>query len=192
MKKGLKSVFIAAICLTGIALSQSCNKLPIGKDVSWTGADVTITVPIVPDTLSHSNVGGGSFKYNLDSMIKAQTGSNTLGVSNISKVTLNSCQLTILNPDQSNNFANFESCYLNVSTSNNSTPVEAASITNNPDQYAETLSLPVSNNIDLKSYLSSGNNTVTVSYSLGGKLRRATNKMVNINIHASYTIHVGN
>ncbi len=191
MRKLFKSFAFTTAILSTMFLTQSCSKGSLGQDVTWKGNDVTASVPIVPDTTLHSSMSSGTFTYNLDSMIKAET-KNAFNITNIGKVTLKSCTVTIMNPDSANNFANFQQCNLSFYSNKNATPANIASISNNPDVYATVLNIPVDNTVDLKSYLYSSTSTTatTVNYVWGGKLRRATTKSLTIMVHVEYTIHV--
>jgi hypothetical protein len=189
MKKAIKLFILIALAGWTGTVFQSCNKIKIGQDVTWDGNDVTITVPAVNDVQQHNEFGTGTFTYNIDSFIKAKT-INKFGLSDISKLTLNKCQLTIINPDSANNFANFEQCNAVFSTTQNLVLAQIANITNNPDTYAGTLDIPVDKTIDLKSYFGTGTNTI--DYAVGGKLRRPTTKELTIKVHIGYNIHVGN
>jgi hypothetical protein len=196
MKKKLFPAVIFAVFLIATLPFQSCQKLTnqlVSQDVSWSGIDAVVNVPAVKDTLLHGNMGTSTFTFNLDSMIKSKTG-GAFSASSISKVTLNKCVLTIQNPDQANNFANFQLCDVFFNSDKNPTTAHMGTIPNNPDVYAESLNVPVDNTIDLKSYLysptSSSTNT-TFNYIYGGKLRRPTTKALTMNVHIEYTIHVG-
>jgi hypothetical protein len=182
------------ICLAIAAMSvmyTSCSKIDAlisSALVSWTSTTVSFDVPVIADTTNESAIGTGSYTYNLDSLIKAQT-SNQFGLKNVSHFYLTSCTLTILNPDAANNFANFQSASGTISTSANATPATIGNVTNNPDTYAATLSVPVNTTTDLKSYVSPSG-TTTFSYSITGKARRATNKVLNATVHVEYSIGV--
>lgn len=178
-----------ALCLFAFS---SCNKvtsvLATATAIDWDGVDVTITVPPQSDTTVPTSVGTGTFTYNLDSMIKAET-SNALKLSNIDSFEITSCTITVTNPDANNNFANFEQAKLLFSTSYNTTQVNMGEIDNNPDAYATTLSLPVNSSVNLTTYISPIGNT-TFNYSLTAKLRRATTTTLTFNMHVGYHIHV--
>ena len=181
---------LAAACC-GLMFS-SCSKVTAvvakATGISWSGMDMTVTVPVVTDTSAHPSIANGAFTYNLDSLIKSQT-SNLLGLANIDTFEITSCTLTIQNPDANDNFANFEMANLSFSTNYNATALPPiAEIGNNPNTYATTLNVPV-NIINLKSYVSPVGAT-TFSYAMGGKLRTSTTDSLTVNIHLGYYIHV--
>lgn len=183
-------LYVLAVVLSGVAFS-SCNKvakvLATATDVSWS-TDVTINVDPQSDTTVSASVGNGSFTYNLDSLLKNKT-SNAMGLSNIDTFRITACSVTIQNPNADNNFANFESASLNFSTNYNTTNTNMGGITNNPNSYAETLTLPVNSSVNLKTYIAPLGST-TFMYSLTGKLRKATTASLTLNVHLDYDIHV--
>jgi len=188
MKKNvIVCLALAAMCI----LYTSCSKVDalIGAaTVSWTSTDVAFDIPVVSSTTDTSAIGSGTYSYNLDSLIKAQT-SNQLVLNNISHFYLTSCTLTILNPDSTNNFANFQSASGTLSSSADATPANIGTITNNPDTYAATLSVPVNTTTDLKNYVSPSG-TTTFNYMLSGKARRVTTKILHATVHIEYSIGV--
>jgi len=191
MKKVFSSFIIMAICGAFAFFSQSCSKIIPAQDVSWSGIDDTLMVPIVSDTMLHLGIGTGSFRYNIDSLIRNKT-SNALSASNIQKVTVTSVKLTIVNPDNTNNFANFKYSALYFNSSVNNVSVLTAYVQNNPNVYSDTLNLPVGSSVDLKSYLysSSSSGPVTINYAFGGQLRSPTTKILTVAAHVTYDIKV--
>jgi hypothetical protein len=183
-------VFSVLIALTGIMYS-SCSKIAAlirAQAISFTATDLSFNVPVITSTTANTSIGSGTFTYNIDSLIRAQT-VNQFGLANIDTVTLTSCTLTIQNPDADNNFANFESASGSFSTSADANVANMGSITNNPDTYAATLSVPVNSGVNLKSYVSPSGLT-SFSYSVMGQARRATTKPLTVTMHVTYNIHV--
>ena len=76
MKKNLILFTIVAV-FTGM-MYASCNKIAAlinAAAISWSGVDLNFNVPIITDTTLNTSFGSGSFTYNLDSFIRAQTSS---------------------------------------------------------------------------------------------------------------------
>jgi len=191
MKNKLFLYTMLVVCSS--IMYSSCTKvqsLVKAATISWSGVNVTFEVPVVTDVSATTAIGTGSFTYNLDSMIKAQT-ANQLGLANIDEFMLSSCVLTIdpADVDAANNFANFESADATLSTNINSTPATIGSVTNNPDTYAETLNIPVDKTTNLKSFISPLGNT-TFNYIVHAKGRRVTTKVLHVTAEIGYTIHV--
>ena len=174
-----------AIIATTILTLQSCSKVAklLQYDIPLQSGSVTITIPATSDT-SAAIFGSGANSINVDSVIKANTG-NVLGVSNITSVKLTSATLTLQNSTDSNNFANFKSCYGSVSSNSNTTPY-VLNIANNPDVTSNTLNLPVDANAELKGYLSG----TQFNYAAGGVLRRPTTISLTCTIQFNFTMHV--
>jgi hypothetical protein len=190
MKKALLSTF----SVLGIAATlgfQSCDKIKEAipsQDVSFDGASADIIIPPVSDTTAQGSIAETSFKYNLDSLIKAQT-SGALGFSNIQSIKVNSISITLNDADQANNFANFSYAGLSFNTdASNYDVYNLGYIANNPDAYSATLTPPVLDaNQDLKKYF--GANT-TLRYLFVAKLRRKTTKALHGRAQVKYTITV--
>ena len=187
-----KNLFLSAtILLFGLALN-SCSKVAqqIAQSIGWTGIDVTISVPpsTTVDTGSYATVGTGTFTYNLDSFVKANTG-GTLGLKNVDQFKFKSCTLTILNPDAANNFANFKQAKASFYTSNNTVPTLLGEITDNPNTYASTLTLPVNTTTNLRPYLPT-TGPVTIMYDISGALRAVRTVTLQVQVHIEYDIHV--
>lgn len=189
MKKNLLFPALAIVC--GSFMFTSCDKaissLIQPQSINWSGMDVTVTLPPTSDTTLQNVISSNSFTYDLDSFIKSKT-SNQLGLANVDEFKISSCTLTIQNPDASNNFQNFEQASGSFYTSANTTPLTVGQITNNPNTYATSLSLPVTSD-NLKPYLANSGAT-TISYAVGGKLRTPTTQTLTVNVHMEYTIHV--
>jgi hypothetical protein len=178
---------VLAIGLFALAFS-SCNKIAAAfPAIAWSGTDVTFTVAPVSDTSLNTSIGTGTFSYDLDSLVKAQT-KGAFSLSSISSFKFTSCVLTIQNPDPANNFQNFESAALSFSTNANTTPVTIGEVTNNPNTYAATLTLPVNSSVNVKNYLPSSGPMVA-NYSLKGKLRIPTTTTLTIKVHVEYAIN---
>lgn len=191
-KNLLLSVF--AVAALGLSLT-SCNpsdknstSVTPGKDITWSGVDVTITIPPVTDLNQHDVIGTGTFTYDLDSFLRKKTG-DLFGMKNIDKFTFSSCKLTITNPDAANNFQNFENAKASFFTSVNTTVANMCEIANNPNTYAAELNLPISNTDNIRTYLPDSG-PVTVTYNLGGKMRAVTNTTLTVTAHIEYNIHV--
>ncbi len=187
MKKQIKflATTLAFTCATMLSMN-SCTKL--GKnlqyDLDMQTASVDVIIPAYGDT-TISVSGSQTVFFNIDSFIKANT-ANLMGVVNIKSAKIKSCVLTLVDPTPAINFANFKSCSGYFYTSADNTPF-GVSIPSNPDVYAASLALPVDTAAELKGYLSNGNQ---FTYSLGGKLRRATNKEVHCTATFTFKVHV--
>ncbi len=179
--KAIRSLVLVAI--VGImSMLQSCNKALQNLHFNLGMQTQTVTVTIPPAS-GNVAIGPITSSYNVDSFIRASTGQQ-LGIANISSVKLASCVITINNSSLANNFANFQSCDASIFTNTNSTPI-TMSIANNPDASANTLSLPVDGNQELKSYIGT-----QFTYNFSGTLRRPTTDTLNCTITVNYNLIV--
>lgn len=181
-KVNLFYISVIAIAVTAL---QSCTK--VGKNLYFklpmqTGS-VSLTIPPTPMTVGTATFGPATNSYNVDSFIKAQTGT-LLGVQNITSVKIVSCVLTVNNPDAANNLQNFQSGYADFSSNTNSTPYRI-NIPSIPDVFSTSINLPVDTSAELSSYL--GNE---FNYSVGGNMRRATTIPLNCTLQFTFNVIV--
>lgn len=190
MKQALQITFGIAILAASL---QSCDKVKSAiktPDVTFTGASADIIIPATSDTTASGTIGSGSVKYNIDSMIKAQTG-GVVTYKSISSVKITKVYLTLNDADANNNFGNFQvaGASFNTDAKNGALqPYDVAYIENNPATFANTLDLPLlSKDTNLKDYFAS-NSTVNFAYILTGKLRHATKKDLHCHVEVTYDI----
>jgi len=181
----LKATIVAAVFGLGVFALQSCSKLTnlLHFNLSMQTESVNFTIPLVTDTSGTFTVGQNTNAYNVDSFIRASTG-NQLGEANITSVQLSSVVLVLNNATTSSNFQDFESCTASFYSNTNTTPY-VLSISDNPDVYASSLSLPVDTSVNLASYL--GNQ---FTYSFTGKLRHATTAPLNCTVTFTFSVKV--
>ena len=148
----------------------SCKKLisKLFPSFDTTVSNIEIAVPPIPFSNISGSVGLQTIYYNLDSTIKANTG-GVFGASDVTSITLKSIIITLQNGDPGNNFANFESLGVDLSSNSNGTPVTIATATI-PDATSYNLSMDVSSNTNILSYFQ-GNQ---ITYDVFGRVRRAT------------------
>lgn len=183
------AIGFCSLALTSCDLDKSkTTATPWTKEITWTGADVTIEVPAVSDLAAHAVMGTGSFTYDLDSFLRKQTG-DFVGLANIDEMRFSSCKITVNNPDATNNLQNFEMAQASFNSNANATLVTFCQINDNPNNYATELNLPITNTENMKSYFPSSG-PVTINYNLGGKLRNATTKTLSLTAHIEYKIHL--
>ena len=146
-------------------------------------ADVDFTINIVTTTDTKIEIGLLSQKLNLDSIIKKET-DNAFSLDDITSINMEEAKITILNPDATNNFANFQEGWIEFNTNVNTTPILVATGLN-PDVYAETWLLPVDKSINLKEYLKG----TFLAYVVSAKARRVTTKPLNCNLAIKFKVN---
>ncbi len=188
MKK--KLVIFSAIFAASCFSFTSCNKVASvinAITVDWTTTDVDFTIPLVTDVTAQHSIGGGSYSYNLDSLIKAKS-ANQLALANIDEVHLTKCVVTLHNSDATNNIANFESASATFSTSNKTDVADIGSVSI-PDVQASSIEIPVNSSVNLRPYVAASG-TTTFNYNVNGKARRVTTHELTATVHVEYSIHV--
>jgi hypothetical protein len=185
MKKALLTSALIAACALAL---NSCDKVKTSTPltINWDGIDVTVTVPAVSDTTPQTGLGTGTFSYDIDSLIKDKS-SNALSISNIDSIVINSCTITVLNPDAGNNGQNVKHAHVLFYTDTHPATVEIGNAIDNPDTYSDNIPCTVPKNV-LKDYFQAGDKP-TVHYRLDGQLRRPTTHPLDLKIHVTYTLH---
>ncbi len=185
MKKAhLTLITLVAIALGSITL-HSCTKLAklLNFNLGMQTETVNVTIPVTTGVNGVVTVGPATNRFNVDSFVMAQTG-NQLNASNITSVKLSSVVFTLNNANAFNNFQNFESCSASFSSNTNPTPY-TVEIANNPDVFANTLTLPVNGDAELKSYI--GNE---FNYTVSGKVRRGTTIPLDCTVSFTFSVKV--
>lgn len=183
MKNKLTAItMMAMVAILGLS---SCEKI---KDKLFTAfitnsADVEFTINIVTTTNAKTEIGLIKQTVNLDSIIKAETG-NAFSLDDITSINMEEAKVTILNPDATNNFANFEEGWLEFNTDINLTPILVATGLN-PDVYADSWMLPVDKSINLKDYLKGTH----LAYILQAKARRVTSKPLDCKLAIKFKVN---
>lgn len=183
MKRKINFIAILAVLAT-VGLT-SCNQV---KDKLFSAfitpsADVNFTIDVITNTSTLGDIGSMNTNLNLDSIIKAQT-DNTFSLNSITSINIEECKLTILNPDATNNIANFEEVKVSLKTNTNSTPVQLCTGLN-PDVYGDIWLLPVDKTVNLKDYL----NGTQLTYIIGAKARRVTTKKLDCKMTIKFKVN---
>ncbi|MCU7550543.1 hypothetical protein OCK74_15600 [Chitinophagaceae bacterium LB-8] len=162
-------MFLALVSVVSAIAFSSCEKIKekIFDSFSANGADYEFTIPIIANT-NEATLSTTTVNFNVDSAIKANT-KGFFGVGILKQINPEEVTLNLLNANDLNNLANFESFKVQVTTPSNSTPTVIASMTN-PDTYAATTKLTVDNSKDLLDLLKAS----SITYKVIGKARRIT------------------
>ena len=172
MKKNLitlSALFIILLSLSG------CKKIAAAIFGGFdTSVDYQISVPIIPVVSPFElPVGQYLYKFNLDSVVRAQT-AGIYHASDVKSIKAKQFNITITDADQLNNIANFQSVRVTIHSNTNSTPAELFAVTFQ-DTYASTFST-AGNNAELLSYLKG----TDITYTMYAKNRRITTKPLTI------------
>ncbi|MBC7553297.1 MAG: hypothetical protein H7257_04905 [Taibaiella sp.] len=186
MKNLAKISSVVAFSCLGLVTFNSCNKLgkKLQYDLDMQTASVELVIPPYSGTTLALS-GSQTENFNVDSFIKANT-ANLMGVSNITSAKIKSCELTLHDATTALNFANFQSCGGSFFTDGNPTPFEI-SIPDNPDAFADRLTLPVDTSAELRGYLT---NSSRFTYTLSGRLRRPATDSIHCTATFTFKVHV--
>lgn len=176
MKKILPTFVIAIGLVIGFG---ACNKV---REALFPAIDVNLpafqfSVPAIPVVLNNEAIlGSFTVPFNLDSIVRANTG-GAFGAGAVATVKVKQMVISVLNGDQNNNLANFESVRFTLASNTKTNAAELISITF-PDVYAVSTTATQNNSPELKDYLTG----TQLSYTLYGKARRTTSKALTFNI----------
>jgi hypothetical protein len=182
MKKWHVSVFVA---MFAIAASFGCKKI-LRKIFQGIDADVpvfSVVIPPLPYVLpTEASFGTFQQHFNLDSAVRANTG-DVYGANDISSVKVKQITFNLSNSDEENNISNFESAHLTFSSNTKPDTVTIASIIF-PDTATTSYTFTPTNSPELKPYLTGS----ILYYNAFGKLRRITNKALNMSIQVTLRV----
>lgn len=166
----------------------SCDKINEVKENLFKGFDVAlpgfnIQVPPIPlVTGNEISLGTYSFRYNLDSAVRANT-SGVFGAGAVSSVRIKKIVVALSNPDGLNNLSNFDYTSIRFSSASKA-PTDPPITITFPDVYTETHTQNISNSPDLKSFL----NGEEVLFNLSGKNKKITTKPLSLSVEVTVTV----
>ncbi|MCW3121628.1 MAG: hypothetical protein JWQ38_1120 [Flavipsychrobacter sp.] len=184
MKKQLFTSFLAFAI--AIFTMQSCTKKVEKKSYSlkMSTSSKSITIPATTYTTSGLSYGPSMVSYNVDSFIKAQTGTS-LGLNDIVNAKVLSIKFTIMDTSMANNLQNFENMAATLVTDKYTVPLTFAQNNISATDPAYTMSIPVDSNAEIKTYFGD-----IFSYSVTGKLRKITTADMHCKVEYVFRINV--
>lgn len=184
MKKTGLILSVAAIACSALMFS-ACDDLKskLFKAFTTNKFEMDFTIPVQSTIGTKGDVGSVVQNYNLDSLISAETG-GAFGLDDIKSVELKTIEVVILNPDATNNLANFEEGWCVFSSDQNMTPIGIATGLI-PDTYADSYVMTPVPGINLKDYMTGK----VYTYVMQSKLRRATTKALNCKLKVAFQIN---
>lgn len=180
-----KFSIIALVALLFTVGLTSCDQIKekIFNAFLANSADIDFTIDIISDTSKVGSIDSLSTNMDLDSIIRVQT-NNAFNLTSITSINLEECKMTILNPDATNNLANFEQGNLTFSTDSKSVPVQVCSGII-ADVYSDSWLMPVDKTINLKEYLIGHK----LSYNISAKARRVTTKKLDCKMSIKFKVN---
>lgn len=174
MKKLFLYLNLAAIATVGFA---SCEKL---EDVLFESFQAPISfdvnIPVVTNTTSEIALGETSIRFNLDSMIRVQTG-NVFGTDVVGNMQIKEIGLEVIEGNATSNLSNFAYVKMLIAA-NGSAPVEMGPF-NIPATATGSASFPVNNPFNIKSLFSGS----VVHFKVVGKARTATTQTMKVRVN---------
>jgi hypothetical protein len=174
------SFFVIVVLLTALASCKKSTKLVQSTDPlqmaqiffvippGQTNADTTITV-----------------YCNVDSIIRAA--SPSFNVTDMKSVKVSAATISLLNADNTDNFANFSTLNITIASTENTTPVIFAQGIGNTSLYADVFNFPSGPTVELKNYFDATLFTLTFNNTVSSPTFIALNAVATI----SFTIVVG-
>lgn len=175
--------FLIVSALIGSFFVSSCNKGKVNSSESTheiiTG-NLSFEIPALPTNGEYDSIIAFSFKTNMDSIIKGF--SSKYDFNSIRTVNLRSCMLTLTDKDNNNNFRNFHTVNIGISSKSNPIFYRIAAATDIVDTTAYFLNVPTLYNPNLASYFRND----SIAYRLYGNMRRPTTKALRCNATLTY------
>jgi hypothetical protein len=173
------------LLILATVLILSCNKLKELVSTNFNFNNDTAEF-VIPASSSTSYSKSETFRMNLDSLIKANNAE--LAISFMKTLTINSIDVTLVDPDSLNNLANISSCTVSFSSNVNPTQVQIGALSSNPDAYKSTMNIPVNTSIDVKEYAKTA---TSFNYTLAGTLRRPLVRDIKCRVKVNYKLTAG-
>lgn len=142
--------YILALSLL-LVIGTSCNKIIKALLQSFTfNAPITVSIPVMPVVGSTDTIWLPTFNFNVDSLIKGQTG-NSYDLNLVDDVQIEDMQLTLNNTDANNNISNFSAINILTQTKTGASWGNTQFVSNNtvPDVNASTLDMNMNSPISI-------------------------------------------
>ena len=167
--------FLMAVATT--TFFASCEKL---KDAVFEAFEAPysfdVNIPIVTNTSSEITLAETNVRFNLDSIIRANTG-NVFGANIIGDVRIKEVGFEVLEGNANTNLTNFAYVKMEVGASGG-TPTVMGPF-NIPSTATSSVSFPVGNSFNIKSLFSG----TTVNFKISGKATKATTQIMKVRVN---------
>jgi hypothetical protein len=169
------SIIFLSFSVILISCKKSASLVKVTVPIQM--AQVSFTIP-PSQTTTDTTV---TIYCNVDSIIRADNPS--FNGTNIKSVTALAVNIFLSNADNTDNFGNFSSAEMQISSTENAAAITFAQVTNNPAGYADVLNLPVTPSVELKDYFDATLFTFTFRSSLISPTFVALNATAAINFN---------
>lgn len=137
-----------------------------------------VTIPVITNTTAEQNMGQTQVRYNLDSVIRKNTG-DVFGADIVGAMYVKEIGIQLLDADANNDLGNFDYVKLSVS-SGSGTPVTMGPF-NVSSSATTNASFTVPGSVDILPFF----NGSTVNFSMSGKANTATTKTLRARVSAT-------
>lgn len=174
----MKKVFLltAVAAFSGLIFT-SCEKL---KDAIFQAFQIPygfeVTVPIVTNTNTELTLAQTDVRFNLDSVIRANTG-NVFGAEVVGNMQIKELAFEVIEGNASSNLTNFAYVKMEVSAPDNA-PVVIGPY-NIPPTATSSVSFPVTSSFNIKNLFSGA----TVNFKIIGKARTPTTQAIKVHVN---------
>lgn len=183
MKKN--KIFIAAVAIGLAWMIQACSKGNTNsteRTVAFTSSNMSFEVPVILKTSEYDSLTSFNFLINMDSFVKSVD--SKFDTSNIQSVKLNSCVFTLDNNTTPDNFANFHTFSVGLTSGKVASLVKIATATDIPDTAAYFLNVPKSYDWELKHYFRSD----SLHYTIFGNTSKLSGDSLACKATINYTM----
>jgi hypothetical protein len=184
-KRTFSSIFVALGISISLISLQACNKGTSNeteKKVSLINDQMNFSIPVILGSGDNDSITSFYYKMNMDSFVKSYD--SKYDTSSIRSVKLQSCNLILSNGDTLNNFRNFHTTNIGITSGTNKNIFRIAAFTDIVDTNAYVISIPTSYDPNLASYFKSD----SVRYRLYGNARKMTTKAINCTANISFEV----
>lgn len=183
MKKNIVPFVFVTALICSFLFASSCNKGQANNTESTqqliTG-NLSFDLPVFVKNGEYDSITAFMYKVNMDSFVKSFN--SKYDTSSIRSVQLRSCILTMTNGDVTNNFRNFHTTNIGITSGTNGHIYRIAAATDIQDTAAYFLNVPKSYEPNLATYFKSD----SICYRFYGNIRRATTLPINCRATLTY------
>jgi hypothetical protein len=187
MKKN-RFPYIILVALGLAFLLQACNKSvnPSDTKIQFTTTSTSVKIPVMLRTSEYDSVIDFKYKINMDSFVKMINSGFDTG--SIRSVKFTGCRLELDSNNTVDNFSNFNTCSIGLTTGTVPNLIKIASATDIPDTPAYFLNIPKTYDWDLKDYMRSD----SLCYRIFGNVRRTSTKALGFKAVFTYDMQLSN
>lgn len=172
-----KCILLSLVAFASLSIS-SCKKIQSALFKPFESPlNFEVTIPVITSTTAEVNMGETTVQYNLDSIIRKNTG-DAFGADIVGAMYINEIGIQLLDNNEANNLGNFD--YVKLSVSSGGTPAILGPFSI-PAGANENASFSVSNSPNIKPFFNGSN----VKFVMNGKANETTTQTLRARISAT-------